>query len=210
MASFQNAQAHFERCGALLQSGDLASLFYACLEYRFCVEARLHEYAERADDVTGKSGKRWKVRDLANHVDKTFGEDDQTYKIEIRTRKHPEPRVIKYTPITPEVRSICGKLNNFLHYAGLLQCVNEGKEARVRTLLQDGLNAIQECLSGTMQGPVLKNPDGTLSMQFVIESFPELAEDLKQGGEFHLSISTDPYENGDQQGEDAKPDNAPS
>lgn len=197
MRAFQHPKSHFERCKVLLESGETSNLFYAALEFRFCVEARLHEYAERADEFAKSRGNKWKVKDLAKHIDGVFGSDDRTYELRIKTRKNPEPRVIRYTPITPKVRTLSGRIDNFLHYQGVLQCQLNGADETLRKLLEQGLEEIAECLSGTMQGPILQNPDGTLSLQFELPENAELKDDFLDEGEFHLSINLEPFDLGD-------------
>jgi hypothetical protein len=193
MLSFQDPESHFDRATTLLNKSDLMSIFYAALEFRFAVEARLSHYAERADDISNKASNPWKVKALARHVNSVFGDDDRTYQIEMKTPTMTKPIIIEYTPITPEIRSILGKVNNFLHYPGVLQCVNDGKEDHLRSLLNRGLEQLKECLSGGLQGPLIHKKNGQITMVIDAEKYPQLKDQLKSGGQISLRINVEPF-----------------
>ena len=189
----QNPESHLERVRQHLALNTVEALFYAALEFRFCVEARLHHYAEQADKFATTKGNVWKAKDLAKHVDRVFGSGDNVYSIEMSSPTLPEPVTIEYVPVTTAVRSILGKVDNFLHYAGVLQCYLENKENDLRTLLECGVREMEACLAGGLQGSLVKDATGHVQMSIDLDKYPELRESLRAGDCVNIRVEITPY-----------------
>ena len=193
MHSYHNPGAFLQRATAMVESGENENLFYAALEFRFCVEARLHEYAEHANRFAKKPGNPWKVGDLKRHVDRIFGNDDNVYSIETKSPKMKEPVTIEYTPVTDTVRTTLGRIENFLHYPGVLQCFGENKFDALRQLLIDGIGEMGRCLSGGLQGSLVQDASGHVHMTINLEKYPELQRSIGAGDRIKLRVNVEPY-----------------
>ena len=55
------------------QGGDPERLFYAALELRAGIEARLKEYLEHAYDIPEKQRRKWRIASLDLSISKAFG-----------------------------------------------------------------------------------------------------------------------------------------
>ena len=186
-------EAHLQRLKNLLNSEKEETIFYAALEFRYCVEARLLEYAEHADEFTKNKKGVWKVGDLAKHVDGVFNINDNVYSIEIKGERMAAPVLIEYTPITKQVRSLVGQTDNFLHHAGVTQCVRDSKFSQLRRLLGEGAQEMEQCLRGALQGSLVQDSNGVVHMTIAVEKYPELAKAISAGDQVNLHVNVQPY-----------------
>lgn len=169
------------------------ALFYAALEFRYCVEARLLDYAEHAEKFAKKKGNPWSARELSKLVDGVFGHPSNIYQIEMRSERFPDSVTVEYVPVTAEVRTTLGRLDNFLHYPGVLQCVNDGKDGMLRSLLEEGVSQMERCLSGGLQGSLIKDATGHVHMTIDLSKYPELEESMKNGDRLQVRVEVTPF-----------------
>lgn len=193
MKKFFSADSHLNRAAALLAETRLEALFYAALEFRYAVECRLLEYSEHAEEFAKNRHSKWRVKDIAKHVDSVFTTRGAVYTVEIFSPKIPQSIVIRYTPVTKEVLKIVGQTDNFLHANGLLQCQDESQREKLKRLLQDGIKQMKASISGGLQGPLLRGPDGLVKMVIDADAHPELRELLSKGDMATLRIDISPF-----------------
>ena len=192
MASSYSPQAHLERAKDLLASERTEQLFYAAIEFRFCVEGQLHYFAEAADAHAKRRGNPWSAKDLGKHVDSVFGPEN-TYIVELSSDRLADPVRLEYVPVSARARSLLGQIDNFLHYAGVLQCYTEEKENLLRGLLADGIAEMERSLASDLQGSLVMNPFGIVNMTIDLERHPELQASLKAGDSLRCRIDIAPY-----------------
>ena len=96
-------------------------------------------------------------------------------------------------PVTAEVRSTLGRLDNFLHYPGVLQCFNEGKDGILRSLLEEGVSQMERCLSGGLQGSLIMDASGHVHMTINLSKDPELERSIKNGDHLRLRVEVTPF-----------------
>jgi hypothetical protein len=100
---------------------------------------------------------------------------------------------VEYVPVTAEVRSTLGRLDNFLHYPGVLQCFNEGKDGILRSLLEEGVSQMERCLSGGLQGSLIMDASGHVHMTINLSKYPELEKSIKNGDHLRLRVEVTPF-----------------
>ena len=193
MRAHHYPESHLDRVRDHLRSGDPMALFYAALEFRYCVESRLLDYAEHAERFAKKKGNPWSARELSRLVDGVFGHPSNIYQIEMCSERFPDPVTVEYVPVTAEVRSTLGRLDNFLHYPGVLQCFNEGKDGILRSLLEEGVSQMERCLSGGLQGSLIMDASGHVHMTINLSKDPELERSIKNGDHLRLRVEVTPF-----------------
>lgn len=195
MTAFHHPEAHLQRAKDLITDGKQESLFYAALEFRYSVESRLLQYAEHADTFVKNREGVWKVRDIAKHVDSVFQIKDNIYSIEMQSPKMENPVTIEYTPITERVRSLVGRTDNFLHHSGVTQCVLESRFSHLRELLTEGIQEMERCLSGGLQGTLVQDSEGIVHMTIDLRKYPDLQRSLDAGDPVNIRVDVQPYLN---------------
>jgi len=195
MTAFHHPESHLQRTKDLIADGKQESLFYAALEFRYSVESRLLQYAEHADTFAKNREGVWKVRDIAKHVDSVFRIKDNIYSIEMKSTKMENPVTIEYTPITERVRSLVGRTDNFLHHSGVTQCVLESRFAHLRELLTEGIQEMERCLSGGLQGTLVQDSDGVVHMTIDLGKYPDLQKSFDAGEPVNIRVDIRPYLN---------------
>lgn len=112
------AAAFAERAQRLIESDDPAQWFYATLEVRFGVEARLQAYvtAARVTDCSIKDG--WEIAKLAKGIDKAFkAEGNRVVKIQYKRRGDVVPMCsVRFTPVPPDLVQAAQRLGDYLHH----------------------------------------------------------------------------------------------
>jgi hypothetical protein len=103
-----------------LAEGSRASLFYAALELRFGIEARLQQYLETQREVSRKKKKGWRVAVMAKNIEKIFQTGDTIVQISFWDQAEAkfEPFSVYYTPVSSQLRKNAERLGNYLHATG--------------------------------------------------------------------------------------------
>lgn len=193
MNRFFHAESHLNRAAALLAENRLEALFYAALEFRYAVESRLLEYSEHAEEFAKNRRSKWRRKDIAKHVDSVFTTRGAVYTVEIFLPKSPKSIVIRYTPVTKEILKIVGQTDNFLHANGLIRCREQSQQKKLKRLLQEGIRQMKDSISGGLQGPLLRGPDGLVRMVINADAHPELQELISKGDAVTMRIDISPF-----------------
>ena len=154
-----NAAAFSDRAASLISSGESANLFYAALEIRMGVEARLQSYVLARSETSAAVKKGWKIQDLAKGLEKAFkGSKDVVQLSYSHTRDDPPFAVFRYTPVTAELQKIAQRLGDYLHYREVKVERDDSWWAQFRQIVKRGQELLSLCASGQLMGPPLWYP----------------------------------------------------
>ena len=159
----ERARAHLS---AFLADGEVDRFFYAALELRFGIEARVTEYLKSALTSIGRD-----VKDVDGYVAsrllKRLAEINPDYErgmtLRLTSQQTGDATVLHYTPVTRELASIHGRLGELLHYKFFLN--NEHWLYRIPLggaphrslpdfvpLLEQGCEELERATSGLLLG----------------------------------------------------------
>jgi hypothetical protein len=102
------------------RDGSVESLFYAALELRFGIEARLNEYLKPALTLIGRDSKsivEYVGTKLLKHLMLTDPHAGQPKALRLTGETNGQSVTMQFTPVTPRLASIHGQLGELLHYA---------------------------------------------------------------------------------------------
>lgn len=114
MDSPVSAISHLGRAKQLLKTGDKANLFYAALELRCGVEARLKEHAAVAVGVSKSQLAEYQIRKLSKTVRDAFGLGD-TFLLVFLELADGRIGQFLYAPVTTQLQAIASRLGDYLH-----------------------------------------------------------------------------------------------
>lgn len=176
----ERALAHLDRFDDQV---DAASLFYAALELRLGIEARLWEYLKPALRELGKEptvvGEYAATKLLRRLVDLNPDAETQTT-FRITEEKSGDSTVMEYTPVSRELASLHGRLGEILHFNFFIKndrwyfrraLESRGQRSLLdyRELLRRAVEELQKATAGTL----LNNPRFT---RFVNDALEEPGE----------------------------------
>lgn len=157
------AKDYLDRARVRLSETNPESLFYAALELRFGIEARLKEYFDAQAQTTKMKRDGWKISSLANHVESVFKSRDKALRLTIfDPSTNDEICVVLYTPVTTKLQKLGQRLGDYLHAPDKKHYENRQWLAEFREKLDDTFFRLEFALSGTLLAPPLshpKNPD---------------------------------------------------
>lgn len=101
----------------LFDAGKIDNLFYAALELRMGIEARVCEYLEHSlNDKKPSKQKEYHAKKLFNRLLKNNPTADQPLDLIIGLKGSSTKTVFKYTPVTQKLISYYENLGELLHY----------------------------------------------------------------------------------------------
>ncbi|SRR5258708_6667690 len=142
-----------KRAEALVNSNEICNLLYAALELRFGIEARLQEYLKGGEDILKAKADIWKVKHLDKEVRKRFAVNDKPVEITIQRDDTKVLVRYAYTPVSINLRSIAGKLGQFLHYIPQHRENEKNFILSLRKLVKSGIEELRFSTSGHLLGP---------------------------------------------------------
>lgn len=151
------ASDYLRRARQERQTLDPARLFYAALELRCGVEARLHEYRNAI-----RSGKNtdntWQVRLLMRDIERFTDKVDKPITVRFHNQDSGKSISLGYVPIPDELKTIAGRLGDYLH------CVNVARLRKIefwtefRSLTDRGITLLSKAVSGHLLAPPMFDP----------------------------------------------------
>jgi hypothetical protein len=148
-------------------NGDVASLFYAALDLRFGIEARLYEYIDpvfKSNNISSEDIREYVATRLLTEF--TRAEPDAERRMILRSLKSGTDEVLaefEYTPVTKKLAKMHGKLGEMLHYKFFRNNKNWMMKSRLqfggksladfRVFLDEVANELAEATRGTLLGP---------------------------------------------------------
>lgn len=178
-----HAKANLIRAKNLLKKfdneDDVSSLFYAALELRFGIEARLYTYIDAAYDLMGLDKttiKDYIATKLLNRL--IFVEPDacKPVLLQVTVEQTGESGMLAYTPVTPKLAKMHGQIGEILHFKffrnnprwyfkGKLKDNSKKTLLTYRRWLDDVINELEQATRGTL----LNIPKFTQLVQDILE-----------------------------------------
>ena len=188
-------KSHLDRARVFLSTGKLSDMFHCALELRFAIEGRLLQYSEFAANVKENKGSLWRSKELAKHVNDVFAGDQTVWFITFASPKLQVPRRLVFVPVTPLLRELHGKLDNFLHALGARACWQESEHDRFHRLVVETIDELKFVLAGELHGPPLTKHNGEQIVTIEIDHFPEMDGVIKAGDAMEVGIEQLSIEN---------------
>jgi hypothetical protein len=158
------------------------SFFYAALELRFGIEARLNEYLASALKSVGRDSKsinEYVATKLLKRLVAIDPNAGRATTLRISSESDGSSTVLQFTPVSPRLAAIHGQLGELLHYKFFIN--NEHWVVRKPLggdphrsvadfvpLLKEGIAELQSATSGLLLG----NPSFTELVQKIVDEVP--------------------------------------
>lgn len=190
-AFLSRAREHLAR---FEMDGQVQNFFYAALELRFGIEARLNEYIAPALKAIGKTPKdvpEYVATSLLTKLARIDPTSEQSATLRFTSEQTGDSSVAHYTPVSRRLAAIHGQLGELLHYKFfvknehcLLRKPLGGNPHRsipdFVVLLNEGVAELERATSGTLLG----NPKFTALVEEVLsEDFIQVKSNQKRTDE---------------------------
>lgn len=190
---FRGASNHLSRGEELFARGkkNAQYYFYSALELRFGIESRYREYLENQNHVAEKKKQGWQIAVLGREVEQAFAGCVQEVNIKVISDGHPV-MLCKYTPITPELKSVGEKLGNYLHAPKNDDLRELEQWSDFEQLLEKGLFLLRYSCSGNLLGvPLRQRQASQITMHMNVESDQKaiIKELLSRKAEIIMEVS---------------------
>ncbi|MET0012041.1 MAG: hypothetical protein ABW088_00170 [Sedimenticola sp.] len=151
---------YLKRAKEQLKKDTNESLFYAALELRSGIEARMLEYLEVQKHVSKKKRTGWQVAKLARNIEDAFRLGDKDAVLRMRDPdSHEVVFEVRYTPVKRSLREKAEILGNYLHSAKRYYPDDHEYWLKFRELLSEGISELEHANSGRLLGPLLMHPN---------------------------------------------------
>lgn len=161
-----SSRGHLARARARFATGTKESLFYAALELRYGIEARLHEYLDGGVDVVAIKKKRRRFNHLGHEVKKVFGSHDKPVVVAFTHPETAKKIKVEYTPVTRSLEKLGKKLGKYLHRVEPKEAENEKFWTALRTLVAEGVTGLAAATKGTLLGPPYSPEPNKIKFRF--------------------------------------------
>ena len=161
---------YLTRAEARLEENTPEGLFYAALELRFGIEARMQEYLEAQEDVSKKKKAGWQIAKLGKDIEHIFKLGDKVAEFTIMDKDTGSViETLYYTPVTSSLRKHGERLGDLLHSLRTHAQLNDQWWTKTRATLEDTLKGLKRATTGTLLGvPLMKKATGQLSMNIEV------------------------------------------
>ncbi len=109
-----SASSYLARAKELLATKDKASLFYAALELRCGIEARMQEHLSVAHGITKAQAEQWEIKKLGRSIDTAFGLGDSMLIVFLNMVDGRSCQFI-YVPVSNRLQEIGKRCGDYLH-----------------------------------------------------------------------------------------------
>ena len=150
------ARECLKRAKELRQTGEAGKLFYAALEIRFGIEARLYEYLTAPGESICLQSIPWRLASLKKSVDGLHGAILHPIKVTFFDPTSDNPVICEYTPVTEKLKKIGERIGDYLHYKPQRRQDTAKMEAELGALIDIGTQELAVATRGTF----LRPPDG--------------------------------------------------
>ncbi len=177
-----SSRHYLSRTRERLAEGTNESLFYAALELRSGIEARMGEYLRAWEHISKKKKKGWRIADLGRSVEKVFRVGNRIVRWAVLDGGSGNVLAIfYYTPVTPTLQKHGERLGVYLHAMKRFR----GKQGAWWSEFRDDLETIAAQLEvanrGTLLGPpLMRGRTGQVDMPFELPPGTHLTALLKR------------------------------
>jgi hypothetical protein len=194
MATYDSSsRAYLIRAKKNFDSEKNESLFYAALELRCGVEARLKEYVVKgqADGISLRKIP-WQIEKLKKILAGSSEIHDKRFVFTFTHPKTGEKHFAIYNPVSSKLQKIAEKLGDFLH------CVDQNRVSKssffsdFRQLVKQGIEELALATAGTLIAPPVTGP-GKMRFKFEKGRVPSLFKDPEiKNYEFKYQVTKSP------------------
>lgn len=144
------------RASEHLASDDRIRLFYAALELRLGVEARLHDYRDAAERAATLKRRGWKIADLAKDLDRVFrtGDKGVVFRVYAEEREGHYKAFI-FTPVRRQTRQLAERLGDYLHFTSRTRINDDEWVQEFRDVLKGVATGLAFATTGMLLAPPL-------------------------------------------------------
>ncbi len=163
------SHAHLDRLKRRMDEGAEEALFYAALELRFGVEARMREYVETIDGIPESEKKQWHVAKLGRSLENAYRTGDKVMIFVFAFPEDGSQMQLTYTPVMARLQKIVEQLGDYMHAAKPARAAEPGWIDNLRGLLNEAYPLLLLATSGELVGLPLVNEDtGKLKVNAVL------------------------------------------
>ena len=179
-----HSQNYVERARQRLDERKREALFYAALEIRLGVEARMKEYLAAQHHISKAKKEGWRVAHLGRSLETAFRTGDKVIQLRILDRKSKELLwVLYYTPVTKQLQKMTQRLGDYLHAPDVSASLSDAWWAEFRQLLETAWLALKKATTGSLIGaPLLHTATGKLNMTVEFNSTEESRRYMQRVG----------------------------
>jgi len=150
-----SARDYLMRAEQCLRQNDPKFLFYAALELRCAVEARMREYLANWEHVSKNQKQGWEIAKLGRAAEKAF-KANKLMRWRVLDNATRETNIVfYYTPVTKSLELNTKRLGDYLHAPKDYHPEEDRWWMEFRNLLQEMLLQTKFATTGTLLGPAL-------------------------------------------------------
>lgn len=175
---------YLERARYQLDTNFHENLFYACLNLRCGVEARMRSYLEPYEHISKTQKNEWNLGKLNSSCEHYFKTHQQIQKIQLFSKEGIPLSILYYIPVSLHLIKNANKLGNYLHDMKAYREKNDPWWIEFRTLLEDTYSWLDFTCQGKLLGPAMWKPSESMTASLnveLIEKSIALPEMLKKG-----------------------------
>jgi hypothetical protein len=151
-----SSRGYLNRAREMLDDGGQQALFYAALELRSGIEARLQEYLDAQDHIARKKKEGWRIGKFAKNIEEAFRLGNRVVQLTVIDRDSDDPPLILYyTPVTSKLKDGNQRLGALLHAIKRRRSDGDTWWERTRLFLEATYMELERANFGTLLGPPL-------------------------------------------------------
>lgn len=177
------SRCYLSRALQRLKSSRPEDLFYAALELRCGIEARLQEYLNPHEFIPRARRREWHAGKLHKTAEQNFQIGDKVQRFRIY-EGGTHLATLYYVPVTSRLKTIAERVGEYLHAGKEYHAPHDDYWATFRVLLEEGAKLLEEATEGTLLGPVLVNRK--TGQALMLEEL--LSDDLRQSNNRLLQL----------------------
>jgi len=176
-----SSRDYLSRARERLRDRTNESLFYAALELRSGIEARMSEYLRAWERISEKKKKGWRIADLGKSVEEAFRVGNRIVRWAVQDGASGTLlAVFYYTPVTPTLQKHGERLGNYLHSMKRFRGQKNPWWKEFRDDLETIATQLEVANRGTLLGPpLMRGPTGQVDMPFELPPGSDLEALLK-------------------------------
>lgn len=176
-----HATHYLARAEACLDYNTPDGLFYAALELRCGVEARMKQYLDMQSQLSKKQKRGYQIAKLGRKIEEVFESADRYVRLTVEDNSGTVLVELYYTPVTAPLRKHAEWCPDLLHPQRTYRPPDDSWWASTRTRLLEMAALLRIAAKGELLGVPLMSPEG--QVQLTVEYPRELAlhDKLKPG-----------------------------
>jgi hypothetical protein len=168
-----DSRSYLARALGLLKEDRTDGLFYAALELRCGIEARLQEYLDVQQHLSKKRKEGWRIAELGAKAARVFRTGDKVARFRFFEEKTKTlVAELYYTPVTHSARKASEKLGNYLHAAKKYHPPDDAWWQTFRQVLHEAALGLLLATKGTLLGLPLISPSRQMAVYTEKDELP--------------------------------------